>query len=190
MSSTDRLQVHDRTFRPYIHRDEVHSMVQSIADEMNHAYAGTEVTFLVILNGAMVFACDLMRRMNIPVSVETLRASSYKSALYSNGQVAVEDIVPDLRKRHVVIVEDIIDTGHTMRELIKHVSSLEPASVAVATLLSKPDVHQGSIQIDYVGREIGPDFVVGYGMDYAGYGRHLDAIWIIDESTDNDETAL
>lgn len=185
MSVADnRVQVHDRTFRPYIAADEIHQMVRRIARSVDAAYDGSEVTLLIILQGAMVFASDLMRHLTIPVTIETLRASSYREAMASSGAVVLEDILPDVRGRHVLVVEDIIDTGHTMRELVKHLSTLEPSSVAIATLLSKPDVHKGTIDIDYIGRDIGPDFVVGYGMDYAGYGRHLDAIWVVDEASD------
>jgi len=178
------ITVHDRTFRPYIRREEVLEMVRHIASEINRDFAGKEVTLLVVLKGAMVFAADLMRLLDLTVTVETLRASSYGNAMRSEGTVTLEDFVPDIEGRHVIIVEDIIDSGSTMRELIKHLSSYEPASVSVASLLSKPDLHQGRIQIDYVGREIAPDFVVGYGLDYAGQGRHLDAIWVVDDNPD------
>ena len=175
------VQVRDRTFRPYITDDEVQEMVNDIAHQINHDYADREITLLVILQGAMVFACDLMRRLHVPVTVETLRASSYRDAMTSTGTVTVEDLVPDLTGRDVLIVEDIIDSGNTMSELIKHIASYEPASVGIAALLSKPEIHQGRIQIDYVGREIAPDFVVGYGLDYAGHGRNLNGIWIVEE---------
>lgn len=183
-SSESLIQVHDRTFRPYIRRDEVMEMVRDVASRINRDLAGQEVTLLVVLKGALVFAADLMRQLHMPVTLEVLRASSYRDAMSSTGTVVVEDAVPDVVGRHVIVVEDIIDSGTTMRELIKHLGSYGPASISVAALLSKPDVHQGSIQIDYVGREIARDFVVGYGMDYAGHGRHLDAIWIVDEALD------
>lgn len=177
----DLIRVHDRTFRPYIRRDEIDDMVNSIAEAVNKDFAGRELTLVVILRGALIFAADLMRRLNMPVTVEVLRASSYRDRMSSSGTVTLDEVVPDITGRHVLIVEDIVDSGTTMRELIKHLGSYEPASLSVAALLSKPDLHQGRIQIDYVGREIAPDFVVGYGLDYAGHGRNLDAIWIVDE---------
>ena len=105
------VRVRDRTFRPYIRRDEIATMVASIAEQINASYAGRELTMLVILRGAMVFASDLMRALNMPVTVETLRASSYQDAMTSIGKVTVEDIVPDVAGRDVLIVEDIIDSG-------------------------------------------------------------------------------
>lgn len=176
------IRVHDRTFRPFIRKEEIEEMVQNIADAVNRDFSGRELTLVVILRGAMVFASDLMRRLNMPVTVEVLRAASYRDQMSSSGTVTLDDVVPDIVGRHVLIVEDIVDSGTTMRELIKHFSSYEPASLNVVALLSKPELHQGRIQIDYVGREIAPDFVVGYGMDYAGQGRNLDSIWIVDES--------
>jgi hypoxanthine phosphoribosyltransferase len=178
----DIIRVHDRTFRPYIRREEIEDMVNAIAESINRDFAGRELTMVVILRGALVFAADLMRKLNMAVTVEVVRASSYRDQMSSSGTVTLDDVVPDITGRHVLIVEDIVDSGTTMRELIKHLSSYEPASLNVAALLSKPDLHQGRIQIDYVGREIAPDFVVGYGLDYAGHGRNLDAIWIVDEN--------
>lgn len=175
------IQVRDKTFRPYITHEEVMEMVTDIANRINHDYAGREITMLVILNGAMVYAADLMRQIHVPVTVEALRASSYRDAMTSSGTVTLEDIVPDLSGRDVLIVEDIVDSGNTMVELVKHLAGYEPSSVALTALLSKPEIHQGRVQIDYVGREIAPDFVVGYGLDYAGHGRNLNGIWIVEQ---------
>ncbi len=181
---TLRLRVRDRTFRHFISRDEIATMVQRIAAEIERDYAGREITMLVILKGAMVFASDLMRQIDVPITVETLRASSYREAMRTSGTVNLEDVVPDIEGRNVIIIEDIIDSGNTIRELIKRLGSYQPASVAVAALLSKPEEHGREIQIDYLGREIGSEFVVGYGLDYAGYGRQYDSIWVVTEDGD------
>jgi hypoxanthine phosphoribosyltransferase len=159
--------------------------VQRIASSINADYAGREITMLVILKGAMVFAADLMRLLKPPVALETLRASSYREAMRSGGTVDVEDVFPDVYGRHVLIVEDIIDSGNTIRELVKRLGSRAPASIAVAALLSKPEEHGRDMQIDYLGREIGPEFVVGYGLDYAGYGRQFGGIWIVMDDVDS-----
>lgn len=181
------IRVHDRTFRPYIHRHEIDELVGAIAARINSAYAGKELTVLVILKGAMIFASDLVRRLRVPCVIEVLRASSYGPAMRSSGTLNVESVLPEIENRHVLIVEDIIDSGTTIVELIKHISGLNPASVTIAALLSKPDSHKEKLVIDYVGREIAPDFVVGYGMDYAGYGRELDAIWVVSEDYSSDD---
>lgn len=184
--SPNVVRVRDRTFSPFIADVEIRTMVNTMAQQINHDYAGREILLLVILKGAMVFASDLMRELTIPLTVDTLRASSYRDAMRSSGSIDVEDIMPDVADKHVLIVEDIIDSGNTIKELIKRLGSYQPASIGIASLLSKPDVHGRELQIDYVGREIGREFVVGYGLDYAGYGRHLDAIWVVNPVTDDE----
>lgn len=176
------VRVHDRTFRPHISRDEIRAAVARIADGINHDFAGQELTVLIILRGGMVFGSDLIRMLTVPCRIETLRAASYQTGMMSQGIIDVEDVFPDLENRNVLIVEDIVDTGTTIVELIKQISGLHPASVTVAALLSKPAMQKERLIIDYMGLEIGPDFVVGYGMDYAGYGRELDSIWIVDDN--------
>lgn len=182
ISPDQRIRVHDRTFRPYIRKDEIEDMVKEIATEINRDFAGEELTVLVILKGAMVFASDLIRQLTLPVSVEFTKASSYGNSMKSSGTLSIEGLFTEVTGRNVMIVEDIVDTGTTIRELIKHLSGLQPKSITVAALLSKPSMHAESLTtIDYVGREIAPDFVVGYGMDYAGQGRQLNAIWVASE---------
>lgn len=175
------IRVLDRSFKPYIAKDEIDGLVDSIAHRINKDFAGKELTVLVVLKGAFVFAADLVRRINIPVTIEVLRASSYGSGMTSSGTVLIDDSPVDIEERHIMIVEDIIDTGATLVQLIKQIGSMNPASVTVTALLSKPSKHHQELNVDYVGKEIPADFVVGYGMDYAGYGRNLDSIWVVSE---------
>jgi hypoxanthine phosphoribosyltransferase len=181
ISPDHRIRVHDRTFRPYIRREEIEDMVSEIAARINADFAGQEVLALVILKGAMVFASDLMRQLTIPVTVEVTRASSYGNGMTHSGTTVIEGMTVDVTDQNVLIIEDIVDTGTTIRDLIKHIGGRQPRSITVAALLSKPTVHKDTLSIDYVGREIAPDFVVGYGMDYAGHGRQLDAIWVVSD---------
>lgn len=182
---TDNIRVHDRMFRPYITRHEIDEMTTRIAEQINKAFAGEEITVLVILKGAILFASDLVRKITVPVAIEFTRASSYGDGMTHSGTTRIEGLTGDISGRNVMIIEDIVDSGVTLRELVKHISGLAPKSITITALLSKPEVHKDSITIDYVGREIAPDFVVGYGMDYAGFGRQLDAIWVVcdDETT-------
>lgn len=181
------IRVHDRTFQPFLNRSEISTMVDSIAHHVNHDYRDQEITLLVVLNGAMMFACDLARRLTVPCRIETVRASSYGEGMTSSGVVNVDRHLASLAGRHVVIVEDIIDSGLTMERLVQEVQSAGAASIAIAALLSKPEVHHHRVTIRYVGREIGSEFVVGYGLDYAGYGRELEDIWVV---TDDDGAQL
>lgn len=175
------IRVLDRTFKPYISNAEIDELVSAIARRINKDFAGKELTVLVVLKGAFVFAADLIRRIDIPVTVEVLRASSYGTGMTSSGTVVVDDSLVDVGERHIMIIEDIIDTGTTLVQLIKQLGGMNPASVTVTALLSKPSKHHQELNIDYVGKEIPADFVVGYGMDYAGYGRNLDSIWVVSD---------
>lgn len=149
-----------------------------LAARINHDFAGKELVVMIILKGAMIFAADLVRKINVPCVLETLRASSYRDGMTS-GILEIEAALPNVANRHVLIVEDIVDSGKTIVELTKVLSGMSPASVTVAAMLSKPSSQTEPLALEYVGREIAPDFVVGYGMDYAGYGRELDAIWVV-----------
>lgn len=184
MSATEsRLLVNDRVFRPFIGADEIAQMVDNIAAKINADFAGQELSALIILKGSVIFAADLVRRLNMPVRMEFSRASSYGTAMTSSGSITLEGLFTDVADRNVVIIEDIVDSGTTITELRKHLSALQPRSLTVAALLSKPVMHKEPITIDYLGRTIGPEFVVGYGLDYAEYGRHLDGIWVLDEES-------
>jgi hypoxanthine phosphoribosyltransferase len=176
-----RLLVNDRVFRPYIDASEISEMVVDIAHKINADFAAEELTALVILKGSVIFAADLVRRLHMPVRLEFTRASSYGTSMMSSGSIVLEGLFTDVVDRNVLIIEDIVDSGTTITELRKHLSALQPRSLTVAALLSKPAMHQEPVAIDYLGRAIGPEFVVGYGLDYAEYGRHLDGIWVIDE---------
>lgn len=179
----DIIRVHDRTFRPYIHRHEIDEIIAGMASRINQDFAGKELVVLIILKGAMIFAADLVRKINVPCVLETLRASSYRDGMTS-GFLEIEAALPNVVDRNVLIVEDIVDSGKTIIELTKVLSGMSPASISVAAMLSKPTSQTEPLAIEYVGRAIAPDFVVGYGMDYAGYGRELDAIWVVNP---NDE---
>jgi hypoxanthine phosphoribosyltransferase len=180
-AEASRLLVNDRVFRPFINASEISEMVCEIAAKINADFAADEITALVILKGSVIFAADLVRRLHMPVRMEFTRASSYGTSMTSSGSIMLEGLFTDVVDRNVLIIEDIVDSGTTITELRKHLSALQPRSLTVAALLSKPAMHQEPVAIDYLGRAIGPEFVVGYGLDYAEYGRHLDGIWVLDE---------
>lgn len=176
--------VHDKSFRPFISRDQISDMVDDIATRVNKDYAGSELTVIVILKGSFLFAADLVRRLHMPLVVEFARASSYGNAMSSSGVVHINGLTGNVEGRHVLIVEDIIESGTTITELKKHLSVLQPKSITVAALLSKPSEHIDAVSVDYIGCTIGPEFVVGYGLDYAEQGRHLADIWVHDPSSE------
>jgi len=183
MNSSDRkILVHDKTFHPLISSTEIDQMVADIASNVNTDLAGEELTVIVILKGSFLFAADLVRRLTMPVVIEFARASSYGLNMHSSGAVTIEGLRADVRGRNVLIIEDIVESGTTITELKKHLRLFAPKSLTVAALLSKRSEHKDNVSVDYIGRAIGSEFVVGYGLDYAEHGRHLADIWVHEAS--------
>jgi len=163
----------DKTFRLYITAEQIAAAVERIAEEINRDYAGRELTLVVTLKGAMVFSMDLLRRLRVPCRVETISAKSYGNAVESSGKVEIVANFDTFRGRNVLVVEDIVDSGLTIAAILDKISQYEPAETAVAAMFSKPAMRKTDVPVAYLGREIEPLFIVGYGLDYAEYGREL-----------------
>ena len=154
----------------------VRELGTAIADD----YRGKDVVLVSILKGALPFLADLMRQMPIPLALDFLEVSSYGEATESSGNVRIlKDLAKSIEGREVVVVEDILDTGHTLSYVIEHLRSKHPASVRLCTLLDKPARRIVPIKIDYRGFEIPDKFVVGYGLDYAERYRNLPFIGVL-----------
>jgi hypoxanthine phosphoribosyltransferase len=177
----EKIRILDKQFRPYIPAAEIERVVEEMAEKINRDFAGREVIFVGILNGVFVFAADLFRRIDLKARITFLRLASYQGT-HSTGRVKqLIGLSEDIRDQIVIIVEDIVDTGTTLDHIVRQLDSFQPAEIKIATLLLKPDVYHYDIPLDYVGMEIPNRFIVGYGLDYDGYGRNLDGIWVIDE---------
>ena len=175
------ITIHDKTFTPYISRETIETRIASLAEQINTDYKDKNPFFLVVLNGAFLFASELVK--NIPLSCEMtfVRLSSYAQT-ESTGKVRqIIGLEESLTDRDVIIIEDIVDTGLTMHQLMQQVSDLKPRSVEIATLLHKPEAIKKPVALRYVGFEIPNRFVVGYGLDYDGLGRNLDALYVLPE---------
>lgn len=173
------VQLHDLTFVQFISDKEIADAVTGLAARIDEDYQGLNPVLLVVLNGAFIFAADLVRRMEIPLQLDFLRISSY-AGTSSTGQMEEHFLWKiDLKDRHVLIVEDIVDTGHTLHHLLDKIKAKEPASVDVVCLLQKPDAYAYPTPLKYVGLTIPNDFVVGYGLDYEGLGRDLNSIYTL-----------
>ena len=172
------IQIHDKWFEPFIEAQEIEQAVRRMAREISEGYPKEDPPiFVVLLKGAFVFASDLMRYCDLDSEVQFVRLSSYKG-LKSSGELKMESFFDSsLKNKHVLVVEDIVDTGNTLSSFIPSLEVLGPKSVRVASLLSKPEILKGKIHIDYLGFEIPPAFVVGYGMDYDEKGRSLPSIY-------------
>ncbi len=148
--------------------------VVELGEEITRDYAGKDLHVICVLNGAFVFMADLVRAINLPLTVDFLSVSSYGSRTESSGEVRLlKDLEQSLKNRHVIIVEDIIDTGLTMQYLLGYLQGRKPASVKVATLLSKPSRRLVDVPVDYVGFTIDDAFVYGYGLDVDHRLRNL-----------------
>ncbi|MDI6401663.1 hypoxanthine phosphoribosyltransferase [Balneolaceae bacterium ANBcel3] len=174
------------TFRLFISREQLESRIAALADEINRDFAEKKPIFIGILNGAFIFLADLMRHVSIPCEVDFFKLSSYGDEKVSSGRVTeLKDLDADIQGRHVVLIEDIVDTGLSMKYMINRLNEKKPASVSVVTLLHKPDASRHEVELDYIGFEIPTLFVLGYGMDYAQEGRNLAQIYVIEEEPEN-----
>jgi len=160
--------------------DSIAARVRELGDQITADYAGQEVTVLGVLNGSFIFMADLVRTIRLPLRCDFLGLSSYGSATESSGVVAItKDLSGPVDGRHLLIVEDIIDTGLTMAYLLQNLRTRRPASLKIVSLLSKPARRQVEVSIDYLGFTIEDRFVLGYGLDYDGRGRNLPYIGVM-----------
>jgi hypoxanthine phosphoribosyltransferase len=177
----EKIRILDRQFQPYISSEAIQQAVEKMAEKINRDFAGKEVIFVGILNGVFIFAADLFRHIDLKARITFLRLASYQGT-HSTGKIKqLIGLSEDIKDQIVILVEDIVDTGTTLDYIVRQLNSFQPAEIHIATLLVKPDVYHYDIKLDYVGMEIPNRFIVGYGLDYDGYGRNLDSIWVIDE---------
>lgn len=177
MSKRELIEVHDKKFRLFISESEIQKEVTRIAGEMNRDLTKRDPIFLGILNGAFMFASDLYKQLEFPCQITFLKLASY-SGTYSTGSVKqLIGIGQDLKDRVVVVLEDIVDTGVTLETIIRQLSGYQPQEIRVATFLHKPEATLTEVKLDYVGMHIPNDFIIGYGLDYDGYGRNFKEIY-------------
>jgi hypoxanthine phosphoribosyltransferase len=177
----DSITVKDKSFRPYISEEEISASVDQVALAINADYKGSQPLFLGVLNGSFMFFGDLLKAIQLECTVSFVKLASYEG---TNTTGIVNELIglnEDISGRDVILVEDIVDTGNTLVKLFDSLSDKNPKSIKIATLLFKPAAYQKSYVIDYVGKEIPNDFVLGYGLDYDGLGRNLSSIYVLNE---------
>jgi len=155
----------------------IQERISVIAEQMNHDLDGKNPIFLGVLNGAFMFTSDLMKKTTIPCQVSFIKLASYQGMERGSTIHEVFGLTERIEGRTVVVVEDVVDSGHTMRQLIDSLRSRNPLEIKIATLLFKPEAMVCGISPDYIAFEIPNDFVIGYGMDYDGYGRSFDQVY-------------
>ncbi len=172
--------IHNDIKQVLISEEEIQQAITRIADQINKDYAGKEILFVVILKGSLVFAADLMRKINVPLKVDFMQASSYGSGTESTGIIKIKkDLENRADGKHILIIEDIIDSGNTLAALKNELLARNPASVKICTFLNKPERRTTHVDVDYIGIEIPDEFVVGYGLDFDERYRHLPYIGIL-----------
>jgi len=175
------IRVKDKEFRLFISEEEIQNAVDKIAAELNLALAGKKPVFLVVLTGAFIFASDLLRKLQLDYEIQFVKVASYSGTQSTSEIKETFGLNERLRGRTVVIIEDIVDSGNTMQYLINRLRYIGVSELLIAALLFKPNAFRESFRIDYVGLEIPDDFVVGYGLDYDGFGRTYRDIYKIVE---------
>lgn len=175
------ITIKDKTFSVSVPADEILRRVKAVADRINSDMAGKNPLFLSVLNGSFIFTADLLRMITIPCEVSFVKLASYQG-ITSTGKIKeVIGINEDLTGRHIVIVEDIVDSGLTMKRMLETLGTRQPASVSICSLLVKPSRMKVDLDIKYGVMEIPDDFVVGYGLDYDQQGRNLPDIYTVKE---------
>ncbi len=173
------LQVKDKKFAVSIPEAELQKEIRRVAAEITKDMQGKDPIFMPVLNGSFIFAADLLREIPIPCEVSFIKLASYQGTC-STGEIReVIGLMQDITGRHVIIVEDIIDSGLTMAHMIETLKQQNPASISVCSMLVKPDALKVKVPIDYCCMEIPNDFIVGFGLDYDGFGRNTRDIYTL-----------
>jgi hypoxanthine phosphoribosyltransferase len=167
-------------FKVFITKEQIDARIELLGKKLDKDFEDKHPIFIGILNGAFIFLADLMRSVTIPCEVDFMKLSSYGDEKVSSGQVTeLKEIDAKVKGRHVILVEDIVDTGLSMKYMVEKMKKHNPASVSVITLLHKKEATKHDVQVDYVGFEIPTKFVLGYGLDYAQEGRNLAQIYAL-----------
>ena len=175
------VKIKDKTFRTFIPEDQIAERVKAVAERINEDLADKNPLFLAVLNGSFIFAADLMRYITIPCEISFVKLASYQGTTSTGVIKEVIGLNEELTGRTVVILEDIVDTGFTIKRMIETLGTRGPESVHVCTLLLKPGKLQVPLNVEYVAMEIPNDFIVGYGLDYDQQGRNLRDIYTLVE---------
>jgi len=176
------IKVKDKDFEISIDASVIAAAVQKMAVEINRDYEGKNPLFLAILNGAFIFAADLIRKITIPCQISFVKLSSYSGTASTTIIKELIGLNEDINGRHLVIIEDIVDSGLTLEKFLQDLEKFEPASIKLACFTFKKEAFKKSFRIDYLGITIPNEFIVGYGLDYDGYGRNLPDIYKIVKS--------
>jgi hypoxanthine phosphoribosyltransferase len=173
------INILDKKFREYLTEKVIQKRIEELALQVNTDLAGKEVVFLGILNGAFLFAADLFRRIDFPARISFIKLASYKG---TSSQGLIKELIgwnEDINNKTIVVIEDIVDTGNTLERIVDELVIRKAAEVRIAALLYKPAAYTKNIPLDYIGFKIPNDFVIGFGLDYDGFGRNLPSVYTL-----------
>jgi hypoxanthine phosphoribosyltransferase len=173
----ETITILDKQFVPYLSAEEIQEKVAILAKQFNEEYADKKPLFLSVLNGSFLFTADLFKKLTIDAEVCFVKLASYKGVSSTGNVITAIGLDTNLKDRHVIILEDIIDTGKTLHHFLPQLQSLQVASLKIAVLLNKTEALAYPVKVDYACFDIPNKFVVGYGLDYDGFGRNYDAIY-------------
>jgi len=173
----ERVSVNDKDFEIYLSKDDIQGRIWDLGNQITNDYHGKSPVIISILNGAFIFTADLVRYIELPLMIEFVRLSSYHGTSSTGAVKRLMDLNMDIAGRDVLIVEDIVDTGLTLSQFLIDIKAKNPASVAIVSLLRKPEALTHDVHIDYLGFDIPNEFVLGYGLDYDEVGRELPHIY-------------
>ncbi len=169
--------VHNKTFTPYLTAQQISEQISKVAADLNRDYADKKPLFIAILNGSFMFASDLFKELTIEAEICFIKLASYKGTKSTGNVITSIGLDEPLTDRHVIIIEDIVDTGKTLNEFLPQLFNQQPASLKIAALLHKPEALRHPIKIDYLGFNVPNKFLLGYGLDFDGLGRNLKEIY-------------
>ena len=176
------IRVNDKDFKPYLNAAQIKEQISRLGEEINRDYEGKRPLFIAILNGAFMFASDLFKELKIDAEICFIKLASYKGTKSTGNVITSIGLDESLKGRHVIVLEDIVDTGKTLHEFLPQLFDQQPASLKITSLLHKPEALQHDIKIDYLGFSVPNKFLLGYGLDYDGLARNLPEIYQLDEA--------
>jgi hypoxanthine phosphoribosyltransferase len=175
------IHVKDKDFIPFLSQAEIESAIKKLGEKLSTEYADKFPLFIPILNGSFMFAAELFKHITIPCEICFIKLASYKGTTSAGHVITSIGLDTDIAGKHIIILEDIVDTGKTLSQFLPQIKNQQPASLKVAALLHKPDAKMYDVPLDYNCFKIPNKFVVGFGLDYNGYGRNIPAIYQLKE---------
>lgn len=177
----DTIQIKDLEFVPFLTHFDLLERIKELGIKINQDYENKNPIFIAILNGSFMFASDLMKQIDLRSELTFIKVSSYDGVSSTQNVKEMIGLNQDIKDRHVIVIEDIVDTGHTINHVIHSLKENNPKSLEIVTLFSKPQSHETELNLRYVGFEIPNKFIVGYGLDYDGYGRNYQDVYQLND---------